>query len=143
MTYAPPARDTAPPLPDPARFLRTVLRVDGVSTAVTGAVLLAGAGPLGSVTGMPAAFSAAFGIFQLCGAAALLWIARRRLLPPPLVRAVVAVNAASAVACAAVAFGGVLELTGFGVAFLLTGALIVTGYAALEWAGLRRMTAAR
>ncbi|MFV2119416.1 hypothetical protein ACE14D_13600 [Streptomyces sp. Act-28] len=143
MTHAPPARDTAPPPSDPARFLRTVLRVDGVSTAVTGVVLLVAAGPLGSVTGMPVAFSTVFGTFLACGAVALLWISRRRFLPPPLVRAVVAVNAVSAVGCAAVALCGVLALTGFGVAFLLIGALVVTAYAALEWAGLRRTAAAR
>ncbi|URM89875.1 hypothetical protein LUW75_07590 [Streptomyces sp. MRC013] len=142
MTHPLPVRATAPHPAGPDRFLRTVLRVDGASTAVTGAALVAAAGPLGSATGMPVAFSVAFGVFQLCGAAALLWIARRPVLPPPLVRAVVAVNGASAAACAAVAFGDVVPLSGFGVVFMLIGALVVAVYAVLEWAGLRRAAAA-
>ncbi|WP_411574369.1 hypothetical protein [Streptomyces fradiae] len=160
MTHAPPPRRLSPPetpsptyVPRPhgpsgyapagrpadaARFLRTVLRVDGVSTAVTGAALIAAVVPLTTLTGMPRPFAVAFGIFQLCGAAGLLWIARHPVPRPPLVRAVVAVNAVSAVACAVLALGGVLPLTGFGVVFLLFGALIVSVYAVLEWAGLRR-----
>ncbi|MCP9957568.1 MULTISPECIES: hypothetical protein [Streptomyces] len=143
MTYAPTLRDTSPSPVRSARFLRTVLRVDGVSTAVTGAVLVAAAGPLGTATGMPVAFSVVFGVLQLCGAAVLLGIARRPVPRPPLVRGVVAVNGVSAVACAAVAFGGVLPLSGFGVVFMSAGALVVAVYAVLEWAGLRRAAAGR
>ncbi|GGP89769.1 hypothetical protein [Streptomyces roseolilacinus] len=138
MTHAPPTTGTAPPPPDAARFLRTVLRVDALSTAVTGLVLVAAAGPLGSATGMPVAFAVAFGVFQIGGAVALALIAGPPVIPPALVRAVVAVNGTCAVACAAVAFGGFLPLTGFGVVFMLIGALVVAVYAALEYTGLRR-----
>ncbi len=41
-----------------------------------------------------------------------------------------------------VAYGGLVPLTGFGTAFMLTGAGVVTAYAALENTGLRRLTAA-
>ncbi|WOI62747.1 hypothetical protein [Streptomyces fradiae] len=136
--HAPSGHAPVGPPVDAARFLRTVLRVDGVSTAVTGVLLVAALVPLTTLTGMPGPFAAAFGVFQLCGAAGLLWIARHPVPRPPLVRAVVAVNAASAVACAVLALGGVLPLTAFGAVFLLCGALIVGVYAVLEWAGLRR-----
>ncbi|MEV2198646.1 hypothetical protein AB0E11_01335 [Streptomyces fradiae] len=136
--HGPSGHGPSGPPADAARFLRRVLRVDGVSTAVTGALLVAAVVPLTALTGMPRPFAVAFGIFQLCGAAGLLWIARHPVPRPPLVRAVVAVNAASAVACAALALGGVLPLSAFGVVFLLFGALIVSVYAVLEWAGLRR-----
>ncbi len=89
---------------------------------------------------MPVAFSVAFGIYQIGGAAALALIAGYPVIPDGLAWTVVAVNAASAVACVVVAFGDMVSLTGFGVAFMLIGALIVTVYAALEYSGLRRMT---
>ncbi|HZF91488.1 hypothetical protein [Streptomyces sp.] len=142
MTHTVPTTATAAPTSDEAGFLRLVLRVDSVSTAVMGLVLIAACVPLGSATGMPVAFSVAFGIYQLGGAAALALIAAYPVIPPGLVRAVIAVNAASAVACVAVAFGDMVPLTGFGVVFMLIGAIVVTVYATLEYAGLRRMTAA-
>ncbi|MEU2390270.1 hypothetical protein [Streptomyces sp. NPDC007369] len=124
------------------RFLRLVLRIDSASTAVMAAVLIAASGPLGSVTGMPVAFSSGFGIYQLGGAAALALIAGYPVIPAGLVMAVIGVNLGSAVACLVVAAGDFIPLTGFGIVFMLIGAVIVAVYAALEWAGLRRITAA-
>jgi hypothetical protein len=140
MTHTPPTTDTAAPPLDAARLLRLVLRVDSVSTAVMGVVLIAAAGSLGSATGMPVAFSVAFGIYQIGGAAALALIAGYPAIPVGLAVAVIAVNATSAVACVVVVFGDMVPLTGFGVTFMLIGALIVTVYAAMEYAGLRHMT---
>ncbi|MER7492845.1 hypothetical protein ABT033_09445 [Streptomyces pharetrae] len=142
MTHILPATDEAASSRDAAWFLRLVLRVDSVSTAVMGVVLIAAAGPLGSAMGMPVAFSTGFGIYQIGGAAALALVAGYPAIPAGLAVAVIAVNAASAVACVVVAFGDMVPLTGFGVAFMLVGALIVTVYAVLEYAGLRRMTGA-
>ncbi len=139
MTHTLATTDTAAPSRDTARLLRLVLRVDSVSTAVMGVVLIAAAGPLGSATGMPVPFSVGFGIYQLGGAAALALVSGYPVIPPGLVWAVIAVNALSAVASIVLAFGGMVPLTGFGTVFMLIGALIVTVYAALEYAGLRRM----
>ncbi|MFI7287841.1 hypothetical protein ACIBRY_14500 [Streptomyces anulatus] len=142
MTYTltPPA--TVAPARDAARFLRLVLRVDGVSTAVMGVVLVAAAVPLSSATGMPVAFAVAFGIFQIGGAASLALIAGYPVIPPALARTVVAVNAVCAVGCVVTAFADFVPLSGFGVVFMLIGALIVAVYSALQYTGLRRMTAA-
>ncbi|MFF5770984.1 hypothetical protein ACFY8V_07365 [Streptomyces californicus] len=126
---------------DPARFLRLVLRVDSVSTAVMGLVLVAAAAPLGSLTGMPVAFAVGFGIFQLGGAACLALIAGYPVIPLALARTVVAVNAVCAVGCLVTAFADVVPLNGTGVVFLLIGAVIVAVYTALQYTGLRRMTA--
>ncbi|MFD7432923.1 hypothetical protein ACFV6Z_38560 [Streptomyces sp. NPDC059818] len=124
------------------RFLRLVLRVDSVSTAVMAAALIAASGPLGAATGMPVAFSVGFGLYQLGGAAALALIAGYPAIPAGLVWAVIGVNLCSAVACLVVAATDFVPLTGFGVVFMLIGALVVAVYAVLEYAGLRRMTAA-
>lgn len=141
MTHA--LAPAAPPASaaDPARFLRLVLRVDSVSTAVMGLVLVAAAAPLGSLTGMPVAFAVGFGIFQLGGAASLALIAGYPVIPLALARTVVAVNAVCAVGCLVTAFADVVPLNGTGVVFLLIGAVIVAVYTVLQYTGLRRMTA--
>ncbi|MFF8556489.1 hypothetical protein ACF058_27125 [Streptomyces sp. NPDC015501] len=137
-TLAPTAAASAA---DAARFLRLVLRVDSVSTAVMGLVLVAAAAPLASLTGMPVAFAVAFGIFQLGGAACLALIAGYPVIPPALARTVVAVNAVCAVGCLVTAFADFVPLNGAGVVFLLIGSGIVGVYTALQYTGLRRMTA--
>ncbi|MEU5285672.1 hypothetical protein AB0G97_16905 [Streptomyces sp. NPDC020755] len=142
MTYALTPSAAVAPARDAARFLRLVLRVDSVSTAVMGVVLVAAAVPLGSATGMPVAFAVAFGIFQIGGAASLALIAGYPVIPPALARTVVAVNALCAVGCVVTAFADFVPLNGFGVVFLLIGALIVAVYTALQYTGLQRMTAA-
>ncbi|MFF0507018.1 hypothetical protein ACFYUH_25895 [Streptomyces fimicarius] len=142
MTYTLSPSAATAPARDTARFLRLVLRVDGVSTAVMGVALIAAAAPLGSATGMPVAFAVAVGIFQIGGAACLALIAGYPVIPPALARTVVAVNALCAVGCVAMAFADFMPLNGFGTVFLLIGALIVTVYTALQYTGLRRMTAA-
>ncbi|MFJ7088218.1 hypothetical protein ACIQU8_33895 [Streptomyces griseus] len=142
MTYTLSPSAATAPARDTARFLRLVLRVDGVSTAVMGVVLIAAAAPLGSATGMPVAFAVAFGIFQIGGAACLALIAGYPVIPPALARTVVAVNALCAVGCVVMTFADFMPLNGFGTVFLLIGALIVTVYTALQYTGLRRMTGA-
>lgn len=126
---------------DNAPLLRKVLRIDGAATAVMGVLLVAGSSVVGELTGMPVAFGS--GIFQLGGAAALALIAGHPSIPRGLGRAVVCVNAASCAGCAVLAFSGLLPLTGFGVAFMLVGAVVVAVFADLEHLGLRRMTPAR
>ncbi|MFE6980940.1 hypothetical protein [Streptomyces griseus] len=142
MTYTLSPSAATAPARDAARLLRLVLRVDGVSTAVMGVVLIAAAAPLGSATGMPVAFAVAFGIFQIGGAACLALIAGYPVIPPALARTVVAVNGVCAVGCVVIAFADFVPLNGFGTVFLLIGAVIVTVYTALQYTGLRRMTAA-
>ncbi|MEU2254375.1 hypothetical protein [Nocardia xishanensis] len=130
------AVSTAPP----ADALRTALHVDGWSTGAFGVVMLSGAAALRDPLGLPTAWSIPFGVAMLGGALALVLIAGYPRIPAGHARAVVAVNALSAVGMVGLAFSGVLELTGLGVAFLLTGAAVVAAFAAIEYAALRRVT---
>ncbi|WP_043623015.1 hypothetical protein [Nonomuraea candida] len=127
------------PQSDAAAPLRTVLRIDGWSTAVFGVVMLAAARPLSGPLGLPTAWSIPFGVAMLGGAAALGLIAGYPRIPARYVALVVAGNALSCVALVVLAFAGVIPLTGLGVAFLLVGALVVAVYAGLELRGLRRL----
>jgi hypothetical protein len=124
-----------------AEPLRTVLRVDGWSTAVFGAVLLAAGRPLVGVLGLPLAWSVPFGVAMLGGAAALGLIAGYPSVPVRYTALVVAGNALSCAALVVLAFAGVLPLTGLGVVFLLSGAAVVAVYAGLEFLALRRAMA--
>lgn len=118
--------------------LRLTLRVDGWSTGLFGLVMLLGAVPLRDPLGFPTSWSIPFGIAMLGGALALLLIAGYPTILPRHVAGVVAGNTASAVGLVVFAFSGVLDLTGLGVVFLLSGALVVAVFAAFEYAGLRR-----
>ncbi|MEU1959267.1 hypothetical protein [Nocardia sp. NPDC019304] len=124
-------------------FLRFALRVDGWSTGVFGAVLLAGARLLREPLGVPTGWSVAFGVVMLGGALVLLSIARRPAVAARYAGAVVVVNALSAAGMIGLAGSGVFALTGPGVAFLLAGAAAVATFAGLEFAGLRRLGADR
>ncbi|MGV9753607.1 hypothetical protein [Nocardia farcinica] len=123
--------------PDTA-LLCTALRVDGWGTGVFGAVLLAGAAALRDPLGVPTGLSLGFGVVMLAGALALVLLGGRARQAVRHARTVVLVNSASAVGMVVLACARVLDLTGLGVAFLLSGAAIVATFAAAEYAGLRR-----
>ncbi|MFG1941541.1 hypothetical protein [Nonomuraea sp. NPDC048826] len=118
--------------------LRTILRVDGWSTAVFGVVLLAAWRPVGDWFGLPPAWSVPLGVAMLGGAAALGLIAGYPRIPVRYVGLVVAGNTLSCAALVVLVLAGAMPLTGLGVAFMLTGAAVVAAYAVLEFLGLRR-----
>ena len=115
-----------------------MLRLDGWSTAVFGVVLLTAARPLSALLGLPTAWSVPFGVAMLGGAAALALIAGYPRIPVSYVVLVIAGNTRSCVALVVLAFAPVIPLTGFGVAFMLSGAAVVAAYAGRELLGLRR-----
>lgn len=127
---------------DPSDRLRTILRIDGWSTALFGVLMLAAGRALSDPLGLPTTWSVPFGVAMLGGAAALGLIAGYPRIPARYAAFVVAGNALSGAALLVLAFTDVLPLTGLGVAFILIGALVVAVYAGLEFIGLRRLGAA-
>lgn len=120
-------------------LLRRTLRLDGWGTGAFGVLMLAGAVPLRDPLGMPTSWSVPFGVAMLGGALVLLLIAGYPVISPRHATGVVAVNSISVLGLLALPFVGLLDLTGFGVVFLLAGAVVVAVFAALEYAGLRRI----
>ncbi|ONM48652.1 hypothetical protein [Nocardia donostiensis] len=120
--------------------LRRALRVDGWSTGVFGVVMLAGAAPLTEPLGLPTSWSIPVGVAMLGGALALLLIAGYPVVSLRHARAVVAVNLTAAVAMVALAFSGLIDLTGLGIVFLLIGAVTVSVFAFFEYRGSVRAT---
>ncbi len=128
-----------PTATDADQMLRRILRIDGWSTGAFGVVMLAGSSWLSGPLGLPMSWSVPFGVAMLGGAAALGLIAGH-----PRIRwrhgaAVVAGNLLSGVALLVITATGLVPLTGAGVAFMVSGALVVTTYAAIEFVGLRRL----
>ncbi|MCX4658218.1 hypothetical protein [Streptomyces uncialis] len=119
-------------------LLRTGLRADAWSTAVLGAVLLFGGERIGDPLGLPLAWSVAFGIGMLAGAAVLALIARRRPIAAGLGWTAVTVNTGCAAAMLVLAFVDALPLTVAGKVFMVVGALVVGGFAAVYVVALRR-----
>lgn len=120
-----------------AERVRTILRIDGWSTAVFGVTLLAAWRPFSGWFGLPPPWSVPFGVAMLGGAAALGLIAGYPWIPVRYVALVVAGNALSCVALVILVLAGAIPLSGLGVAFMLTGAAVVAVYAGLEFLGLR------
>ncbi|MEU2956712.1 hypothetical protein [Streptomyces sp. SID1034] len=117
--------------------LRTILRVDGWSTAVFGVVLLACGRPLSEPLGLPVTWSVPFGIAMLGGAGALALIAGYPHVPRRLVVTVLVANALSCAALVVLACTDVVPLTGWGRAFMVVGAVVVMAFAELEYVALR------
>lgn len=123
-------------------FLRRVLRVDAVLSALTAAVMLVGAEPLATWTGLPAGLVQGIGAALVPWAALLAWLASRATVARTAIGAVVALNFLWVLDCALLAFGAFGAPQGPGMAFAAVqavGAFVVTE---LEWLGLKRAPAA-
>ena len=119
-------------------FLRFALLGDAAASGATGLLLAAGAGALASLLGLPEGLLRVAGLVLLPYAAFVAWIgARKEGVPRNAVRAVVAINLLWALDSALLLALGPVSPNGLGVAFVLAQALVVLGFAAMQWAALR------
>lgn len=117
------------------RFLRNVLFADGLTSGVTGVMLVVLAGPVASaVGGGGPLLIAAVGVALIGFGAALLRSARRGLAMQATARVAVTLNAAWVVSSAVVLLGGWLTTLGNWAVALV--AVAVLGFTALEVVGL-------
>ena len=118
--------------------LRAALRLDSAVTGANGAAYLLAAGPLGDLLGLSPALLRALGVV-LIAFAALVWLtAARPALPRHAVLAIVAVNAAWALASVVVAIGGWTSPTVAATLWIVAQAVVVAGFAELQAWALRR-----
>lgn len=118
--------------------LRTALALDAAASGAAGAVMLAGAGLLSPLLGLPATLLAVAGALLLPFALAVGLLARRTAPPRGLAWAVVAVNEAWVVASVALLVGPWVAPSALGVAFVVAQAAVVVGFAVLQALALRR-----
>lgn len=119
-------------------FLRRVLGLDAVLSAVMGAVMALAVGPLSSLLSLPASLLTWAGLSLLPFAAFVGWLATRELPPRAGVWAVVLCNAFWAVDSLLLLATDWVEPTLLGKAFMVFQALVVALLAELQFSGLRR-----
>lgn len=122
-----------------AGFLRLVLAVDAAVTGVNGLAYLVAAGLLSDLLGPGETPLRAIGIFLIGYGLAVGLLASRPRPAEPGTRAVIAANAAWAVASVVVVAAGLLTFTTLGAVWAILQALVVAAFAALQVAGLRKL----
>lgn len=127
---------------EPSLILRTVLIADAVISGATGLLMAFAASPLGDLLGLPVPLLQAAGIFLTPFACLVAWLGLRKRTLTTAVWAVIWINTLWAVDCAALLLGGLVSPTRIGIAFVAIQAVAVGSFAALQYAGLRRMSPA-
>ena len=120
------------------KLLRGALKLDAVVTGANAVAYAGGAALLSGWLGVPVAFLVAVGVFLAAYAGGVWHLATRRAMPVPAVWAVIGLNVVWAIDSLAL-----LALDGFsptlaGQLVVAVQAVGVLGFAALQYAGLRR-----
>jgi hypothetical protein len=123
-------------MPNSPLTLRTVLAFDAATCAVMGAALMAGAGPIASLTLVPPALLSYAGLALLPIAAFMALVALPANPPAFGVWLVILGNAGWVIASLALIFGDWIAPNMLGVAFIGAQAVAVAILAALEYSGL-------
>jgi len=119
-------------------FLRWVLLADAATCIATGLLMMLGSGLLEQFLGLPAELSRYAGVGLLPFAAFLVYLAARENLSPPVVWAVIVLNALWTLDSILLLLSGWIEPTELGYAFVIFQAFGVAMFAALEYFGLRK-----
>ena len=118
------------------RNLRVLLGLDGAFCLVGGVALVAAAGVLGPVMGLPVGLLRGAGLVLLPWGAFVAWCASRAVPPRPAVLAVVVLNLIWAVDSVVLLAMGWVAPNGLGVGFVLGQAAMGGGIAVLQWLAL-------
>ena len=122
------------------RLLRYSLRGNAVFSSASGLALIAAAGPLARIMGVPGSVSLpGLGVQLLVFAGLLLWLASREAIRPALAMAVVVADGLWVAGTVPVLLAGVLTPAGGWIAFALANAVALL--AVLQYLGIRRMGA--
>ena len=122
----------------PTPFLRNVLLLDAAASGATAALLIAGAGLLDGLLGLPVALMREAGLILVPYVAFVAWVGTRETTVRGAVWAIVAANALWAVASVCLLVSGLVAPTMLGYAFVLAQAAVVALLGELQYAGLKR-----
>ena len=118
-------------------FLRYALLADAVASGATGLMMIAGAGLLEGLLGLPAALMREAGLLLVPYVAFVAWVGTREVISRPAVQAIIALNVLWVIGSAVVLFAFVAPtLLGYG--FVIAQAIVVGVFAELQFIGLRR-----
>ena len=122
-------------------FLRYALLADAVASGATGLLMIAGAGLLEGLLGLPTALTREAGLVLLPYVAFVAWVGTRAAISRPAVQAVIAMNVLWVAGSVVVLVGGFVAPTVLGYAFVIAQAVVVGVFAELQFIGLRRQDA--
>jgi hypothetical protein len=118
-------------------LLRTAIRIDGVVVAALGVGMLAWAGPLSSLTGLPTGVEYGAGALSVAYAPLAFWLASRpRVRTPGLV--IAAINAATTVGLVALVAAGLAPVTTAAGQLALAIGTYTAAIGCLQYLGVRR-----
>ena len=125
----------------PTSFLRNALLIDAVASGGTGLLMIAGAGFLDGLLGLPAALLRGAGLVLVPYVAFVVWTGTRARIPTAGVWTIIVANAAWAIASAFLLMG-TLSPTLLGYVFVIGQALVVALLGEVQYVGLKRQAAA-
>ncbi len=126
----------------PSSLLRLALIADAAASGATALLMLAGAGLIAGLLGLPVGLLRYAGLILVPFVVFVAYVGTRPEIPRGAAGAIVVVNFAWVAASVALLVSGAVTPTMLGYAFVLVQALAVGVLAELQWIGLRR-TAAR
>ena len=125
----------------PSPLLHRSMIADATISGATGLMLMAGAGMLTTLLGMPESLMRYAGLILLPFAAMVFYWSNPARLSRPRVWTIIALNIAWVVASVLLLAAGWTEPTALGVAFVLFQAVVVAVFAELQYAGLKSLNA--
>lgn len=123
-------------------FLRYVLLADAVASGATGLLMIAGAGLLEGLLGLPSALLREAGFVLIPYVAFVAYVGTRAAISRPAVQAIIACNVLWAAGSGLLLMTGFVAPTALGYAFVIGQAAVVAVLAELQFVGLRRPNAA-
>jgi hypothetical protein len=123
-------------------LLRHTLIADAVASGAMGLLMIAAAGPLSGLLGLPQQLLNIAGVVLIPWTAMVAYLATRAEPKPGSVWAVILINLAWVAGSAFVLFGGVVSPTLLGYAFVAAQAIVVLAFADFQFFGLRNTHAA-
>lgn len=125
----------------PFTFLRRALVLDAVASGATALLLIAAAGLIDGLLGLPVVLLRGAGLVLVPYVAFVVVVATRARIEPAAVWCIIACNLLWAIASLALLLSGQLAPTGLGIAFVVAQAIVVAVLGELQYLGLRRPVA--
>jgi hypothetical protein len=122
-------------------FLRNALLVDAAATGATAALMIAGAGWLDGLLGLPVALMREAGLILVPFVAFVAWVGTRTRVSRSAVAGIIAINVLWVVASICLLIGNWVAPTLLGYAFVIAQAAAVGLLAELQYIGLKRQEA--
>ena len=122
-------------------FLRTVLLADAIASGATGLLMIAGAGLLEGLLGLPAAITREAGLLLVPYVAFVAFVGTRERISRTATQTTIALNVIWAVCSVGMLVTDYVAPTALGYAFVIGQAAVVALFAELQFIGLRQSSA--